>query len=963
MTDGESLFAALLAAVEADDQAMVVKVLAGQPEDERRGAAKLFWIGFDDRSQYATSASVLAALGVGSIEELKRHKIARQRRRPFRSSAEVLADRRPPWLAEWVAECLKRSGRGHPRTFPLAWMLVRGGLIERPTSDAYVLEMLWSWREIAAVVAPGERLSGADLLRRTPELLEWELWRLFEVEGRPRVASLTSDGHWLLHALPTLAASGEVDRGRLIDAALRALSAGFSAYNNRWFVELLERLELDAVDARAHRGALIGALAGGDGPTVSLVAFVLGAEAPELPLADVSDAVAAAVPRLPRSSALAALGLLAEVASSAANGDAVLPAITAALTHSSKEVQAAALGVAESLLPRVSPADLRGALDPAASLVAPSLARRLAALVDLDSTPTDPASRLDASLDSVDILRAAAEVGRSLPVDLLRAAGAEEALRAARSGAMPSPWSGSVFELPPPRPDPVAPLDGPHELGRMLLRVIEDGDDPIEVELAIDALGRYGRDGGWDLGPSERPLIKRLRQLRTSRTAHGLRSCSPVAAFRHALFDRLCSEDGPSPRRFRDGTLLIARIRQATMSPVGPALAFPTHRQGWIDPRVLAVRLEEMVAAGEEPGSADLVQALLRVGPWHREEALARLRVQAAEVQEAEPVRALRWLCGDADARIGPTTTVWIAAADARAPLRGDAAVAGLLDKRTRSLAEPVRLELAVAEIPASMGSYRDVTAVTFRSTLPPGLPHSQVPSSAALLPGWEYAGHEVAAVRAASMFWPAAPEVHAAHGVEVLSRLQHGDLGGLDAWLEPYIDADLSFGEMGVTLLLVAMASKSLSLRTAAADLLVTAVDDGRLVGTEVGDLLRRLAPTGSLALPRLAVALAEAAQTSLTHARIVRVALERGLSLAPGTNPRGVGDLAEVLHELVVATNGLIGGPEFDAWLSSQSGSGKAAKAARAIRALEVANDAGEVGAAIAAARTARAARWSGT
>jgi hypothetical protein len=940
---------AALAAQSPDD---VVAALLGRTEDERRTAAPSFWEGFDGAGGYAHASAVVTAVGIGSLTELKKHKIASQVHRPLLPVAEVLDDRRPPWLADWIDLCLSRHRRWGGPTFPLAWLLFRRGAIERPKSDAYVLELLHSWGAIAAIVAPGERIAADETLRRAPELLEWELWRLFEVEGRPRVASLTTDGGQLLRSLPRLVASGDIGRDRLIQAALGALSSGFSAYNNRWFVALLGRLDFSAEDVERHAPDLLRAMASGDGPTAAFVANkISAAPAGAVDTRALIDAAGAVIPRLPKAGALESLKLVASRAKSMPETSPVLPAVAGGLTHPDRAVQAAAITLASDIAPTMPPDVLASALMPLLDHVAASLRPRVQDLFDGARERlkgNDPWLGLLSPTSSADTLGAAADVAGHLPKSLLVSAGVPETLAAAEAGQLPPPWVRRPAELPSPAPDPVEPLRSSEEVGSLLLRLLEDASDPIAVEQAIDGLGRFRNGDDWDFGAARGPLVRRVRQLDRRPPSRLYDSVSGTLVRSLAVAIGL-REHTDAPHR-----LLAARIAEAVLSRVGPALACPTHRSGWVDPRIAAERLVELAARGSSPGAYDLTQLLLRIAPWRRDGALAVLGSASLDVAESEAGRALRRACGDESAAVGPTAAVWLAAAAGRAPLEEDPALAQLLPEHPQ-VARSVKLRLALQQ-------HYEGPSVTFAAEPPqPRWRSDETPSVARLRADETSTDYEPALIRAASLMWPGAREVHAAHGMARISSAQRFDLPGLETWLEPLADPDYTFAEMSTALLLIALAAKAVPTRAAAIDTLAGAVEDGRLVGPELGDIVRRVAPLGAIQLSRLAGALEEAARLSGVIARAVRLVLETALALEPQQRPRGVGDLAALLHELVEETGGIVGDSRLEAWLRMQRGNSKSAQAARAILARSAASDTAAINAHVAAARVARAARWS--
>src|SRR5207248_3613101 len=112
------------------------------------------------------SVARLALLGVGSLAELKKLS-------PWsfpdgeKTAAEVLANRRPAWLADWAEFELPRNFR----VWSTVRALVRSGAIPPPATEFYILGM---------IAAPNTRTPPRQLLEQDAALLSDELWRLFD---------------------------------------------------------------------------------------------------------------------------------------------------------------------------------------------------------------------------------------------------------------------------------------------------------------------------------------------------------------------------------------------------------------------------------------------------------------------------------------------------------------------------------------------------------------------------------------------------------------------------------------------------------------------------------------------------------------------------------------------------------------------------------------------------------------
>jgi hypothetical protein len=99
-----------------------------------------------------------------------------------------------------------------------------------------------------------------------------------------------------------------------------------------------------------------------------------------------------------------------------------------------------------------------------------------------------------------------------------------------------------------------------------------------------------------------------------------------------------------------------------------------------------------------------------------------------------------------------------------------------------------------------------------------------------------------------------------------------------------------------------VGVAAKEAGQRTMAVEVLVAAVDDGRLLPGDLGEHLAPLLAVGAVKAARLARTLAEAVGAGAAQAQAARVVIEQMLRGDPGRSPRHLAKLLEVLHELLV-------------------------------------------------------------
>src|SRR6266849_4754200 len=218
----------LKTAIEQGDSASCVSLLRGLDEAQRRAlypsvsaTLRSKEMGFDFHRNQAIR---LALLGTATLSELK--KISAWYLVP-KHACEVIRDRHPSWLADWVEFELSRF----IRQWPLVRALVRENLIAKPETEPYAVGM---------IVVPNRSKPVRDFLKADLELLSDEVWRLFAHEGSGEFSLAAYDKYvqeqnsWQT-AFYTLAAEGELDRARLLASSLDALVRDFAPFRAGWF--------------------------------------------------------------------------------------------------------------------------------------------------------------------------------------------------------------------------------------------------------------------------------------------------------------------------------------------------------------------------------------------------------------------------------------------------------------------------------------------------------------------------------------------------------------------------------------------------------------------------------------------------------------------------------------------------------------------------------------------------------
>jgi hypothetical protein len=529
-------------AIDGGDEAAVAAALAGWSEPQRRAAAPALiaaeretWAAVLDSIDSGTDIQGLqqrrwriwvALLGCATRSELQKQRV------PLRLSAPavaVLADRRPPWLREWV-EAEMAAARDW--AVNSAWWsireLEREELLAPLDTDAAIAGMAMALTDRDGVLAA---------LDADPELIG-RVWRLFEVEGG-EVGSLARADKYVArerswrHAILALAADGRLERARLLDASLEALARDFPWFRAQWFTALHEALEPTAEERAARADAYLGLLGS---PLEGTIAFAVKAVAKAEPdPAALLAALPGALASERKGTVKAALGLLDR----APGGDEAAVAAAGALQHPAADVQARALDAVERHAGPDPAPPVLAALGRYAEVVAAPVRDRFAGLAGT-AAPAPPAASSPAIADS---RPAAAERERLVP-----------------------------------------PADA-DELAALVTRTLEsDLPDPDELDLALDGIARMCGDREPLEGPLA-PLVPRARKLRDRGRliAYVLVAWADGEPF--AVEGELGAVERTAWARGVEVSRLAAGARPRAL------LATPTHRGSFVAAEVLAARL------------------------------------------------------------------------------------------------------------------------------------------------------------------------------------------------------------------------------------------------------------------------------------------------------------------------------------------------------------------------------------
>jgi hypothetical protein len=908
---------------------------------------------------------------------------------------QILSARRPDWLTDYAAWSLER----HPSVWRAVRRLERAGLCRRPETDCYVLGMIQG--ASSRHVNPDVR----QALLGDPELLEREVWRLFEVEGSGEFSLAARDKYCTPEAtwetgLVALAADGTLPRDRLLDASLDALQRDFAQFRAGWFSRFHEALK-PTLEERVQRvERYLNLLASKIPPTVSFALSALSKvdRAKWLPAGALVERISPALTARSKGAVSSALKLLENAASrDPALKQAAAVIAAQALSHESSDAQ----GEAFDLIVRWGDqgdqalvALIRDRVDQLAASVSP----RVREWLDSAKPGTPPAAPAAAPLEVE--LKPLIARARAIAPDFRKLAGIDALvaeIRAGRFDAAALVFDGTEF----PRLDPAAqiePIVGLDELIDVFSAVLENPDATDDLERVLDGVSRLCGHRPGDFDPRTRPLCKRATALlergpnggqpgpflgwRAGIDLCGLAlswttgdAMDPFVAppceerygrLRIPLYDYqkvVGKWNGRAHALERSAEMLflsrrtLAVARRAAACQAEPLYSAPTHRGGWIDPIALVDRIEESTRTARTPDLYDQVQAILRLAPDRRAEARGRMH----DV-ESEFAQAVRYALGEDTKAIGPTPALWIAAARARAPFDDDPRVLARHPNLGPDAGGAAKFAYRVKLRPAGEGK----TWPHFLLDREPPVP-SEVPAE---FPTVRLHTHrserDSATIRWGATVWPIAREAWFAQGAGAIGiNLDWWEAHWSDrAYLEPLTDPDSPMKPMALVLLTLGLAARQADEHGLATDGLIAAIDDGRIDGPLLGGAMRSLLPTGLIKPARWAKTLRDAARISALHARIAAHAVQHALRDELRKPPRDLLLLLELLKELLIDVGEPLSVTQLRAWLTGRKASGKTAKVVKDLLALpESSSPAGPRAAAVRALaqRIERGLRWS--
>jgi len=859
----------------------------------------------------------------------------------------VLLARKPAWIDGWIRHLIDK------KWVPGSWWsvvrgLVRAGIASKPAPETYINLMVngIAWRNWGKDT---NRVPLSTLLLEDRDLLETEIWQLFETEHKGFAKDWLAahpkapQNHetWTM-ALIRLAKAGHIDRARLIDAALNGMASGLKPFFIGGIVNFAEALEICVEELSMRQAMLCQLLANQTGTAVSFaLAGLTRLEKAELLDRDrFLESIEPALLFPKKSQANSALALLKVVAKSdEIRRPRCLLAAARALSNVSDDVQRRATELIEAY-PTNSDPPLREAVGAQIESTAPIVRDRLSALSMVIEGPGAAAPPPDLSILESRLAQLPAKVierwGLKQAIDGLRAGKGAEALPRLSSDE-------ADYQR-------VAPIASPDELLEAIAVAVEAVSGADEIERLIDGIARFA-----NRRPDSKVADTIFKRFLAPSSAKGLTSSLGVPPQLVKLVGMWFGVEVKTGSDFSESEswwtvrfepYFTALRKGRAWQP----LSTPTHAGGWIDPRVWVARLS---ASADSISDSDGIQSLLRLASFGRADA------RECTARLPGPWRRLAQYALGGECLVGIRdifrSSLWVAAGRARQPaadLKELHMLIGVSNVPDATRESRFNLEQKVAK-PGYQPHNSESTFLPLDASFDADVRKKMddipqcmfYPRKATRRHSLEWVGAWV--IEWKSQLWPTNLRGFLYWGINRM--LQRFDASS--SVYEPnyvYVDAlrpqQRNLGELEYMALAIGCMSGEQEVRRSAQEVLIRAGIEGRLDPRLFAAALQELYAKGWFSVGRLATTLGVAARDSPQAAKVVTDTLLAFLMHLEDL-PKGAHELLNVLYQQSHRLG--ISAPEpFRKKLLDQNGKTKTARLAKEL--LELKESASRAGAA---------------
>lgn len=773
----------------------------------------------------------------------------------------------PTWVDDWIHWLLNDN----PGEFWLVKNLHQQGFCSKPTSDNYILGMV-------QCLLNDKKVEGTlyDCLLANKDLLEQDIWKIFEIEGGGEFSLAAKDKYvneintWSA-TLKRLADEKILPRNRLLDESLNALEKDFAQFRAGWYSRFFVALAPTIDEIHARHDKLLFLLDSQIKPTISFALKYLQQLEKKKRL-DADTFIKAVDPVLTTTTKMTVMTGLKVLESICKRQHSAASAVSHKLVKTLYMENADVQNKVFALLNNYGRKDDRlliDALDDMQEFIVPSLKTKLCEW-------TGKGSFEEAEIDS------------DFPNEAIELNNVEE----------------------------VAAIESFDELVEQLSQVIESPDEPSNIERVIDGLYRFRSGNVESFVSLAAPLHKRVKQIVSRGEPKWVQYHLALAVLsilekqnhlKPILQDLLKLQDSEFEHVIVARFFYLVEEVIANSQSVLPLISLPSNTMGFICPEKLVQRMSRLCASGEEMPELERVLTILRLDKNSLSSELLAAVSCKLTAMDTEFTFACAYALG-ADVQLGHTQSLWIAAATIRNPDSVTPEVIAKFGDLGPNTGSSVQYKTWVKT--KTSGEY---TFYDLKIDVTPQSPNSIPLEHLAVLfhrnkddyYNKVHFGQDKALVRWGSTIMPGNLEPYFACGAVELDITWAEAQWHVQSFFEPLLAVTVPFKPMARLLLIAGLSSKEQGQRGITIDILIAAIDDGRFKYEVFAEQMAGLATTGIIIVSRWTKALKEISAVSNRHAEAVRKLIQSLLVFKSDDSPRELGGLLELLYELSVMVN----------------------------------------------------------
>lgn len=953
-------------------------LLQGLSEEERRELSKTVndrlkhWKKVDrewfnqpkaPRNQYPNA--ILCALATYSLSELKKGGGDLLPWGDQLRLVSVFKDRRPTWMKEWCEYALSKSMELwcsvwifiedsdieiDAENFSLGLWMNSLGLLQDDQSVSY-------FSKIGVLHDTENGILAKRLFDEHPGLVD-KIWGIFEFDYRPISDDpiQTYDEFWT-SAISYLVEEGKIDREKVLDLLFDCLSRDLHELRAKWLCSLHDQLQLSQDEKAKHLDSYLNLLDSRRKVTVKLALSFVKEEVRQgrLSYDQLVSHLEAPIQSTTKAIAKQAITHLKNAAKKQPDlKPEIVKTITKGFYNQAVDIQETCVDLIVSICDTNDIAkNLIDEIADAARMLETSNAKKISKWLDSftefecddiadqslyqDFDEASYTGVLEEAKKFDDEHRSLAEFcGVPQLLDLID-----------KKEGLPEAVKFDQFDIPQLNDaDALRPIENHESLIDNLLYVIEHPEDIDQVERSINAMARLPANENDDFSTLSKPLEKRTIQIlkrnpeRASyvvilllvlawlndnqvkdygnvKPSQNLRQLAGDSKFYSRAFTLLMS-------RFASIGACLARRKSTDL------LSTPTHKGGWIDPRVLVKKVNSLDTKRDRD-KFDECFSLLRLSYDYREEALAEL-IESKD----EYCRALRYVLDPQyESKFG-SMDLWVAASRARHPIREDQSLIKRTGKNQSGITTGGEFTISVKP----SGRLDDGTKSTYnclQMNVEPAPPKDSEYFTGALYENQTSWSHHFPEPLWLFSLWPAGMEVLQSRAVCLLSN--NIDLSEITVarenrvYVEMLIEPDTPMTPMPLASLSIALNAKMPDETGPALEALIAAIQDGRLDQYKLTEGLSLYLNTDLFMPNRLGKILLEAGRVSPLHNLVIADTIQMLVPNIDNKPPRGFHCLLETLLQLLSESNEKLSSASIREALKKLSATGKTKKLVKQI------------------------------